>query len=77
MPTIPATVLISEVEPSAERVRVDEVRPGDLVFDTFGGTHVVTSVRLYKRIVRIYRADHWDSSFLRTETITIIRGGDR
>ena len=69
---------IADVVPQAVRVRADEIRPGDSVFDIFGGTHPLVSVRSIRkgRAVSVKRADvPYRDQWAADATVTIIRGG--
>lgn len=69
----PAVVEISDVERSTIKLAAQSVRVGDLVFDTFGGTHRVVSVRRYPHLVRIMRDDGWPITLERATLITVKR----
>lgn len=68
-----AIVDIADVVPDAIRVDVEDVRATDEVFDIFGGTHKIKSVKLLKRSTRITREDGCSDSFPNGSQITVRR----
>jgi hypothetical protein len=68
------TVEIVDVTPKAERVLVDTLRPGDLVFLAYGGRRLpLKKVRRLKRHIKTTRSDGWTDLWPKGSTITIIR----
>ncbi|HTF53574.1 MAG TPA: hypothetical protein VK735_39530 [Pseudonocardia sp.] len=74
-PPVVAIVDIADVRPDATKVPVTELRAGDLVFDIWGGTHAVVSVRTLKDGTVSFRRDHenYRTHLARGGTITIVR----
>ena len=71
-----ATVNITDVEPDAIVVRGDELRNGDYVFDTNGGTYKIVMVTRVGNVVRFRRNDMHQGRIEADETITILRYED-
>lgn len=67
------TVDITEVQPDAIVVRGDELRSGDYVFDTNGGTYKLVLITRVGDVVRFRRNDFRQGSIRADETITILR----
>lgn len=55
---------IVDVIPDATEVRADHLKPGDALFDYYGGRHELSDVKVYKRHVATVRSDghvdRWD-----------------
>lgn len=69
-------VEIVDVVPAAVKIRAHELEEGDFLFDGYGGTHEVVSVRKVgknKRWVDSERDDGWEDRFGRDDIITVIR----
>lgn len=67
------TAYIADVFKDAVRVPVTELRMGDRVFDTTGGTHELVKVVVSSQFTRTYRDDKTvPDVFANYETITII-----
>jgi hypothetical protein len=64
---------IIDVEPTAMRIPVEQLRIGDVVFDVFGGEHEVVSVRLLKDGMRFVREDGDVGFWLRGNIATVKR----
>ena len=67
------SVDIVDVFADAVQVNVQTVKPGDFVFDAFGGRHEVRKVTSTGLRVRIVRYDGWGSEHTPDGTITIVR----
>lgn len=72
-----ATVDITDVFAKAVKVKASEIKVGDFVFDTFGGTHEVTRIRELKDVRKIIRDDGMPCWWEPSKTVTIVRGEDR
>lgn len=59
--------------PAAIKIVARDLRPGDLLFDAYGGTHALESVRRRQGWVDVTRADGWPDRFHGSDIITIIR----
>jgi hypothetical protein len=70
---VSAVVDIVDVCTGAVKVQASDVRPGDSVFDAFGGRHTVRKVTNTGLEVRIKREDGWMSRHTPDGTITIVR----
>jgi hypothetical protein len=68
-----ATVDIVDVEPNAIQVRGRDLRRGDYVFDTNGGTYKIVSIYTKGTRVVFRRNDMHQDSIGTHETITILR----
>lgn len=69
------TVETASVVPGAVRARALTLRPGDTVFDVFGGRHVLVRVNVTSRGVRTVREDGVRDVFAPLEDVTRIPGG--
>ena len=69
-----ATVNIADVVEYTSRVRADEIRVGDRVFDVFGKAYAVVTVRHTARFAIVTRDDGNRTYFQRGETVTIVSG---
>lgn len=70
-----ATLNITDVFAEAVKVKVETVKPGDLVFDPMGRTYPVQYVRPFKHVVHVKRHDlDYPESFDMGSDITVIRG---
>lgn len=68
------TVSISHICPDAIKIYVRELREGDLVFDSFGGTHEVTEVRRRRDgWTHFAREDGEEYDWHSAGTITVLR----
>lgn len=67
------TIDITEAEPKAVRVNRREIKVGDRVFDTFGGTHEVVRVRHHKNVTTAVRDDGPAFTLVGDETITVLK----
>lgn len=68
-----ATVEIVDVFRGAVRVPVETVRPGDLVFGTYGQRDRVARVRVHRHSTRVTPASLWPLTLPNGETVTVIR----
>lgn len=73
----PLTAEIAAVFPDAVKVEARELKLGDCLFDTFGGTHEIVEIERRKnsRWIQTTRLDGWVDHFERHDTVTILRGG--
>lgn len=66
------TANLIDVFADAVKAPAEDLRAGDSLFDTTGGTHLLTQVRHTKRLVKTTRQDGWTDTFVKTETITYL-----
>jgi hypothetical protein len=59
--------------PSAQKIEARNLRVGDLVFDSRGGTHELTEVTRKRGWVHTVRYDGWPDVLHGADLITIIR----
>lgn len=70
----PTTVNLASVFRDAVRVKVEDLKPGDRVFDTFGQSYALTRVVPFVKTVRLAREDGVVSTFDYGDSITVLKG---
>jgi len=67
------TVEITRAFPVAQKIKAEDLRVTDLLFDTTGGTHGLRNLRVTRGWIHTVREDGWPDTFHHDDVVTIIR----